>query len=791
MKRFACGAINAILYKSEYWLRKRGECVKEYGPLPDDKTRKDVHRSVGRRFRDMTENLTDTIGVILRTKSAELEPVEFDWTAEYSDPVGISGSGDDADGVPANLNDLSLHCVIEHHIADGGNGRIDQAYDLTFNRQVALKTLHPAFQEKPRFRRAFMQEARVTAQLDHPSIVPVHSLYGDDSGGLHLSMKLIRGRTLQDYIKRTVEFYRDKTASEVQRAERKQMWKRIGTFRRVCEAIAYAHHRRVIHRDLKPANIMIGNFRETYVMDWGLAEHRGDEAAIPNEKLAGTLRYIAPEVIRGEPYDHRSDIFVLGLLLFEIVYLRAAYPSARDKDAAIERAKNCMFEPARHRFGVDVDIDLQKIIKKALASNPDERYQSVRALEADLNAFELGETVSANPDNAWNAFLRKMRSRSKLLLGISAALLLLFTSAIAFNLHYAAKRWEQEQRRERALAKGYTIGLASSARFDRLFQRYEHYLRTNAGDAALLLELKKPGTKKLYTVADGMTPGKEPPDFRYAPTFNRKLSLGHMVFIPPAGKENDPETLNTMQYLSPVQRSFQSAIHNSLSDVVAEGTSDAEYDQIICNKIRPPLVVAYAGLTSGLLFSYPYDTDWGDDYDPRKRPWYSAALRNPSVITWSAPYFDVGDARDIVMTASTAIHSKNGTVYGVAALDVSLSQMIAFMEKNGTSGDFITNKYLINRRGQIIADTKADLAAIREKNSLDFAMFKQSDLLKSMWQRETGWQQTKEEGKDILYFFFRIESLNWLYVERVELDKLARSTTDSLTATQGAPGQKQ
>ena len=294
---------------------------------------------------------------------------------------------------------------LREQIADGGQGLISRAVDKKLNRIVAVKTLNGTLKERSSSRNAFVAEARVTGRLDHPAVVPVHGLYSDSAGNLHLAMKLVRGDTLKEYLDKTASLYRRMPRRQVERGERKMLQQRLEIFLRVCEAVAYAHHRKVIHRDLKPENIMIGSFSETYVMDWGIAEHQSwKDAGSASGKFSGTVQYAAPEIINSQAYDSRSDIYSLGLILFEMVYLKPAYPSGSMPEA-VEMARKGRIAFCDHRFRCRVDRDLTMIVRKALAPLPAERYQNVKSLMKDLRSYLRCDEVSANPDTLYTLLM--------------------------------------------------------------------------------------------------------------------------------------------------------------------------------------------------------------------------------------------------------------------------------------------------------------------------------------------------------------------------------------------------
>src|SRR3954470_13943396 len=188
------------------------------------------------------------------------------------------------------------HLVIYPELGRGGMGRIHPATDRNLLRHVALKRLDRELARVPMYKDGFIAEAQMTGQLEHPNIVPVHELAVSEDGVPYFTMKLVQGINFDAWL-------RDPKHA-VGSTERLQ--EGLDIFLKVCDAVAYAHHRGVIHRDLKPENIMVADFGQVYLMDWGLARLIGKDsgcAALDAPGPVGTAAYMAPEQARGNPKD--------------------------------------------------------------------------------------------------------------------------------------------------------------------------------------------------------------------------------------------------------------------------------------------------------------------------------------------------------------------------------------------------------------------------------------------------------------------------------------------------------
>jgi serine/threonine-protein kinase len=282
------------------------------------------------------------------------------------------------------------HLCVAMEIGRGSMGHVHYANDRNLLRQVALKRLDKEYTTNPVYRQGFIAEAQITGQLEHPNIVPVHELAIDEHGVPFFTMKLVQGVSFSAWLADPAY-----PVGSTERLERG-----LEVLLKVCDAIAYAHHRGVIHRDLKPDNIMVADFGQVYLMDWGVALLRGKTVLVPNERRAqpnsgpvGTPAYMSPEQARGEHelMDERTDVFGLGAMLYELVTGKLPYGNPAPARVILLRA----------HMGAVVPIDvaapgggtprrLCAIIERAIDPDPEKRYQTVVDLQRDLRAFLRG-----------------------------------------------------------------------------------------------------------------------------------------------------------------------------------------------------------------------------------------------------------------------------------------------------------------------------------------------------------------------------------------------------------------
>jgi eukaryotic-like serine/threonine-protein kinase len=324
--------------------------------------------------------------------------IELENTATPDQPTGDEktiaatggGRGTGAERLPEVARE---RYEITEEVGRGGLGKVSRARDVHLDRSVAIKELHSVNLEAGR---RFVREALITARLEHPGIVAVHEAGRWPDGNPFYSMKLVRGRPLADEIdgRRTLD-------------ERLGL---IPTVLAVVDAVAYAHSQGVIHRDLKPHNVLVGDFGETVVIDWGLAKQLDSEdpgqpatSSLPDQatvdatilgSVIGTPAYMPPEQAAGEPVDARADVYSLGALLYHV--LAGAPPHAGPDVETVLAA----IRTGRHRPIVEreptVPRDLAAIVTKAMAFESEERYPTARELAEDLRRFQLGQLVGAH-----------------------------------------------------------------------------------------------------------------------------------------------------------------------------------------------------------------------------------------------------------------------------------------------------------------------------------------------------------------------------------------------------------
>ena len=276
---------------------------------------------------------------------------------------------------------LSGRYIIEEMLGQGGMSAVYKATDPNLKRVVAIKMIHPHLSNNADFVRRFEEEAAAVAQLRHPAIIQVYDFNRADAV-YYMVLEFVPGETLQERLRRLNSA-----------GERLAITEAIEYIVNICEAVDYAHQRGMIHRDIKPANIMLNLLGEAILMDFGIVKIVGGQQHTATGAVIGTAMYMSPEQIKGEHADRRTDIYSLGVTLFEMI---CGHPPF-EADSAMTLMMMHINDPVPNLRDLNPEVpdDLVMVINKALAKNPNDRYQTAAQMAAALRNI-LSRPVS-NP----------------------------------------------------------------------------------------------------------------------------------------------------------------------------------------------------------------------------------------------------------------------------------------------------------------------------------------------------------------------------------------------------------
>ncbi len=623
--------------------------------------------------------------------------------------------------------------------------------------------------------------------------MPIYTLNSDRENGLHLAMKLIRGENFKNLLDQVAAHYRRDGAGAYD--EEKSLRYRLDVFLKVCDALEYAHSRNVMHCDLKPENIMIGEYHETYVMDWGIARPIREDSSEPDapewkKRFAGTPRYLSPEAIRREPCDQRADIFSMGVILFETVTLKDAF-SGTTLPELLGNIRDGRMESLDHAFGVRIDGDLAAIIRKAVANRPEERYAGIGELSQDLRRYLMGAEVSANPDNLPMKCARWLYRHRRLTLVAVLATLLAGTGALAFSLYREYRFSELNRKRDFALSMAYSISARAGYQLDKQFSKLEQTTGILAADIQFLLDHDIHRKNESHGAEPAAAHSvrelrRNPPAAMISSTFHRgKIDPAALVWnaTPDTAPERIAERVETIGRFIP--RLLQTILTSPVNTQIAPERMEEAF------RAGTPIIRVLFGFPDGLYAAYPASAAFPEIYDPRKRLWYRQAEQSQAgEAIWSVPYPDSIPELGLVISCSVPLRGKDGRDNGVCAIDISLPELIEELHSSGNSGDYVIEKAIVDNQGRLIVSTTANFADARlygagsAGEEPSFPPMADRALLADMKDRKFGVRAARDpSGEMVIYAFNHIRSVDWFYIEKLRYDRTLEQFTPARAAS--------
>jgi predicted Ser/Thr protein kinase len=366
---------------------------------------------------------------------------------------------------------------VERLLGSGGMGTVFLAFDPALDRRVALKLLH---RNDPEQTARFLREARAQARVEHPNVCQVYEV-GEVEGRPYISMQHIEGKNLSDL--------RGQLSPEAI----------VRLVRDVARAIQAAHKTGLIHRDLKPANILVGTGEgdlHPYVVDFGLARDQEDTELTRTGMISGTPSYLSPEQAEGIPLDRRSDVYSLGVILYEMLSGQPPFQGTSPAHVLLRILQEDA--PPLRKVAPSVPPDLATIVMKCLEKDPAQRYDSARALAEDLDRWLEGEPIAARPAG-WAYRAGKHLRKHRLLAMVSAAAcvaLLVLGATVLYTRWQAGERAEMAQRFGQRAEK-----LQSHMRFSAFLPR--HDMRPAKRELRRQLDEIREEMKRLGPLAEG------------------------------------------------------------------------------------------------------------------------------------------------------------------------------------------------------------------------------------------------------------------------------------------------
>lgn len=714
----------------------------------------------------------------------QIELTAFDMTTADDEDLTLAGADEDGcstdgTGAGAVAKKNRPKYTILTMLGKGAMGLVHLAKDVDLQRKVAYKELLGEVAVNKTVLGRFLSEVQITAQLDHPNVVPVYSLDVRQDGSFAYSMKLVQGKTLKQLIQETKQFYDKQQPLDEEHA----LTTLLDHFLKVCDAMAFAHNKGVIHRDLKPANIMVGKYKEVYVMDWGIArlikapdqpeleelvELVQPDSDEPIEEMTqvgqivGTPRYMSPQQAAGKnrELDGRSDQFALGLILFELIALKPGF-TAKNQIELLKKVLQAHKEPLVHYHPkAKIPTELQAIVHKATALKIEDRYSSVGDMAHDIRRFLRGESVSVLPDNSLRKLLRWIGRNQQKTLTAVMVVLLLSASATIWSMYRKQLELAASRAHEKQLGHFLTLVARQTQQIDSHFLQIEGLLAELSSAATIALTHSQPSQDRFYLSQDFDQPGKQPPDLRLSPHYGKPISIDWPVYKLAPGV-NLAHVQPWMSRLNLLRYDFQDIFvksHTGGTQLVAP----AQVRSLLAEK-GVPLIWSFVGLEAGVHFAYPGKGGYKESYDPRERPWYKLSAHKHG-FHWGVPYLDA-QGQGVLVPCTTALYDDQ-TFIGVAGVEMTLDYIVNNLMQIPHAAS-VRLTYLLNEKGEVVvnSDHKPQAEGAPQKLA-------NPDIVAQVLRKSSGYLETRGTQTPILWAYYRLNSLGWYYVVEAEMTQL-------------------
>ena len=685
------------------------------------------------------------------------------------------GESSEEDSIEETTDLLRREYTFHGLVGEGAMGRVLRAEDLDLLRIVAYKEMSEEIAATPALASKFYGEAQITAQLDHPNIVPVYQLEQTVDGMLAYTMKLIQGVTLEDLIEECKGQIKNKKMDA-----KHTLNGRLDVFLRICDAMYYAHSRGVVHRDLKPENVMIGAYGEVYVMDWGISKVVDMEGVDLEKKIRlltdpedegdlviGTPQYMSPEQAYGEnnELDHKSDQYSLGLILFELVTLKHAV-TGKSAMKIVMRQQDGEKDSMVHIAGEKIAKELRAIVNKSTAKEKKNRYPNVAEFAEDIRRYQRGEEVMARRDSVLKKIERWIGRHKQI---TAFVVFMIFSLGALLTLGSWAGIWymgEVAERERQQLATLMTEAGSKAHYVDAQFLKYEGLLGVITTSASEMLTRTEIEEEKYWNVAEydraeveGMIESER---YRYP------IHVGEPVFM--LSQSADPTMGNyQLKRLVPIRKYLRNVLLRSYSEKAAAFKGLRAKKRIA--KRGTPITWAYVGLETGGYVVYPGHGGLPAQFDATERPWYESAAargneaREPN---WGTPTMDV-HGQGQVLSCVQPIYDDGDHLLGVTGIDVTfdylIDELLPLENMNG-----IREILLLNGEGREVVSTARrtdpssyELGVLRNR-TIRMDEFDVPEVVSDIKSRRSGNVELTYEGQDTLIIYILLDRMEWYYV---------------------------
>ena len=651
-------------------------------------------------------------------------------------------------------------------IGVGGMGTVLRVIDRRLGREVAIKE-----SRDPDLHARFEREVRITARLQHPSIVSIYEAGTFPDGVSFYAMRLVAGRSLDSAI-----------------AQATTMHERISLLRHLhaaAEAVGYAHARGVVHRDLKPANILIGDHGETVVIDWGLAKEIGQvdargvrtpgpvEASLTlHGSILGTPCFLSPAQAEGEEVEALDDVYALGAILYTIL---AGTPPYWD---STERAPEALVAATRSqpptsiaKLAPEAPADLHAIVERAMARDPAQRFPTAKELADEITRFDAGQLLVSRDYSLREILSRWLRRHRRLAITASVAVVAAI-AVIVLGVRYA-RAAEELALRERGskLVELYSDVARQAARIERDLLRLEAGLEGLSAAAAWALSGPAPSEADVYLTEHFADPDRDPPDVTKG-GYRWPVSVEYPVVAVAPGTDM-ASVMPAIRRLAPLREQIRQMV---LQTIVPEtnGLDRAAANALLLSR-KSPIDYAYVDLPTGVHVVWPGMANLRRDYDVRTASFYQQSIDKRRT-RWGNPYIDSTTDRngdDLVLPCTKGVWSTDGRFLGVAGVEITVTKLVTSSMVLAARSTLRTS--LVDELGRTVVDSN-DANRRFFSDGRDRALeLEDYDIPEVAWairDHQEGEREVERDGRAIVVAFVRLDAVGWYYVVEVEAASL-------------------
>ena len=674
------------------------------------------------------------------------------------------------DEAQTHLADLEDRFEIERKLAEGGRYVVSIGEDLGLEREVAVYSLRDERLLDPDERASFLAEAEISAQLDHPSVLPVYSINRDYRGGLHSAVKLTDGTDLRKYIDRITSHYRGAgfRASE----EAASLSFRLELFLGITDGLVYAHSRGVVHANLHPQNILIGEYHEVYIKGWGYAHFTSaaNDPAQEKRKMPEILdpRFIAPEIVSGGEPSIRSDIYALGMLLYELVTLHPPFPDAPAPEI-LELLGDGVRPTLEHRFGGAIDPDMKAIIQKATAPAPEDRYASVSDFADDVRRFLHSDEVSVRRISLSKRFAKLIRAHHRRMFLGFMTLIFLVGALIAYNIFNDVRLAQMSYLDDHVLGKAQSACRKTAHQFNLQAEKFNAMLESIKFETEFLLsghiQARNNGEQYLAPPDDKAVAGNAGLHTEYSPAYGDSVSF-RKIEAGRADDLNNPD-FTRLGMLQPTL--FRYMLQAPLNAHVTKENTDKQINRLT-QSISPVYRIQIV-LADGSSLHYPY-TVMTESELSGETCWYDQAIASHrDKAFWNLPATikdAIAGAERVVLPVSIPLGPPSNPL-GAAAILVSGRYIDQILKEADNLPHGIASQYFIAKDGHIKMERMNNGPDKPPTVNLEKGQYPDPWLTDWMNGKEYGAIIRKEPGGPFVYCFADVPAMEEWYVEKIRL----------------------